>query len=710
MADPEPETLARWRANRRRMVRDLQQQIDTLLDRAEAGSLDALSPDGDAMTFSCILSVLTDAADGNTAALRSLAAVDASADSSMVHEARGSSGTLAATEELARLRERIADLETHVGELTDVARARSDRIEGLQQVLDAYRSFGEVEEVQASLERWRSIAGVLLGLVIDSEQVCAQYEAVLGPVLLQLDRRCSSLSAFLRSLAGAASPPIQPSRGLLAGLADLGVDPDGVGVDLHTAVTALRRREQSAGMSDVDLSDLRQHPLMVLDSAEFRALLQSTGRGGDASGPSRVCPLLGLLDESALTALYESLRSAGRVSTLRVFESALPGRPTDGAASAGGRPPKRQQHRGTDDVDNETARPSTAGEQEVIVLSESDSAKGSDVFDDHASSSDDERSLALVTLALSSRKKHNIVMPPSQSKLAKIRDVELRRFQSNADLHLGLFRDEVLTPKTSEYSKFVDTTTHRYPTMDEIDRFYATQPWKRIMSHLEPTLFDDKDPHFAGMTKNARALYRRHAQALWERTHCFLPADDEPGRSTKVKSRRTTFLDRRRKRNSDLTPCWLGHLELVLKAIVTCEVDADVLLDPFFVWPPVFGVALVIPLRGESLSACARVEPVDGGSAALPAAGPVTPITESSPEKPGVGEAPPPAGTVDVSSNDAMGQPAQFDSQSSKPSSPRPSDRSVAPDTLSMVALAAAAVTSPSQNPPDLASTPVTEI
>ncbi|KAJ0393688.1 hypothetical protein P43SY_008386 [Pythium insidiosum] len=335
------------------MVRDLQEQIDVLLDRAEAGSLDVLSPDADAVTFLRILCVLTDAADGNTTA-----------------------------------------------------------------------------------QRWRAITGVLLRLVIDSEHVCAQYEAVLGPVLLQLDRRL-----------------------------DLDVDPEGVGIDLRAAITALRRRGESAGSSDADLSDLRQHPLMILDSAEFQALLQSTGRGSDASGSSRVCRLLGLLDESALTVLNESLRSAGRVSTLRVFESALPDRPTDGAASADS--------------------PSTAGKQEVIVLSESDAAEGSDVFDDHASSSDDERSLALLTLALSSRKKHNIGMPPSQSKVAKLRDVELRRFQSHADLQ-------------------------------------------------------------------------------------------------------------------------------------------------------------------------ARLEPVDGGSAAPPAAGPVTVITESSPEKPGVGEAPPPAGAVDVSSDEAM--------------------------------------------------------
>ncbi|GLE06406.1 hypothetical protein PINS_up015653, partial [Pythium insidiosum] len=72
-------------------------------------------------------------------------------------------------------------------------------------------------------------------------------------------------------------------------------------------------------------------------------------------------------------------------------------------------------------------------------------------------------------------------MPTTQVKLVKIRDVELRRFKSNDEVHargrpwplsdprrrdtpssiaqlacfawqMGLFQDEVLAPKTSEYS------------------------------------------------------------------------------------------------------------------------------------------------------------------------------------------------------------------------------------------------------------------
>ncbi|KAJ0392036.1 hypothetical protein P43SY_010391 [Pythium insidiosum] len=197
-------------------------------------------------------------------------------------------------------------------------------------------------------------------------------------------------------------------------------------------------------------------------------------------------------------------------------------------------------------------------------------------------------------------------MPPSQSKLTKIRDAELRRFQSNGEAHAPGRPWSLSNPRRR------DTPS----TVAQLACF----TWQ------------------LGLFKN---------EALWERSHCFLPADDASGGPSKTKSRRTVFLDRRRKRNSDLTPCWLGHLELLLKAIVTSEFDADVLLDPFFIWPPVFGVELAVPLHG---------------------------------------------------------QPAQSDSRSSKPSLP------IAPDVPPAVSPAAATATSPSRTTVGLVSTPATEI
>ncbi|KAJ0391443.1 hypothetical protein ATCC90586_012202 [Pythium insidiosum] len=641
------------------MVRDLQQQIDALLDRAEGGSLETLSPDVDALAFSRALQLLTDAAGGDTSALHRLTAAGSSADSSSRRP-----------EELASLQERIAQLEAHVGELADVAQTRSAQITGLQQELDAYRPLGTAEEVQTASDRWRAIAEVLFRLLADSERVYAQYEAVLGPVLLQLDRRCSSLSAILQSLAGVPSPPLQAARGLLPGLVDLGADPDVATVDLKTAIETLQQRLSAEDASADTVVDLARHPLAIVASAEFQSLLRPT----DSSGGGR--SLLRVLDEPALAALHESLRATGRLSPLRLFGVSSIDPLSSNASSAtttangcadpgdvpamdgdrsesddfgapltpsrsnkrrrlrqGGRPNKQQ--RGSASGSGVVApSPSPAPSPKVIVLSGSDqseSSEGSDVD----MGSDDGETLPLVVLAQSSRKKHRIDMPTTQSKLVKARDAELRRFKLNDEAHgssrpwpfsdprrrdtpdsvaqlaafpwqLGLFRDEVLAPKTSEYSKFVTAATHRYPTMDEIDVFYATQPWKRILRHVEPTLFDEDDAHFSTMFKNAKALYQRHAQALWERSHYFLPADDAPSGKPGVRSRRAIFLDRRRKRNSDLTPVWLGHLELLLGAIVASDSDVDTLLDPFFVWTPVFGVELAIPRLGESLSACVR--------------------------------------------------------------------------------------------------------
>ncbi|KAJ0390978.1 hypothetical protein ATCC90586_011646 [Pythium insidiosum] len=273
MADAEAERLARWRANRRRMVRDLQQQIDTLLDRAERGSLETLSPDDDALVFSRALRLLTEAATGDASALQRLATVGGRIDAS----AGEGAASVYTGFELAALQKRVADLETHVDELTDVAQARGVQIAGLQRELDAYHPLGTPDEVQAALSRWRSIAQGLLHLLVDSEHTCAQYEVVLGPILLQLDRRCSNLSAILHSLTGVGPPPLRPARGLLAGLADLGSDPDGVAIDLKGAVEALQRESSREGDPNDDVVGVSRGSLAIVASDEFQSLLQSGG-------------------------------------------------------------------------------------------------------------------------------------------------------------------------------------------------------------------------------------------------------------------------------------------------------------------------------------------------------------------------------------------------------------------------------------------------
>ncbi|KAJ0399137.1 hypothetical protein P43SY_007543 [Pythium insidiosum] len=540
MIDAEADKMARWRANRRRMT---------------------LSPDVDALAFSRALKLLTDAAGGDTSALHRLTAVGSSADSSSRRP-----------EELASLQERIAQLEAHVGELADVAQTRSAQITGLQQELDAYRPLGTAEEVRTASDRWRAIAEVVFRLLTDFERVYAQYEADLGPVLLQLDRRCSSLSAILQSLAGVPSPPLQAARGLLPGLVDLGADPDVATVDLKTAIETLQQWLSTEDASADTVVDLARHPLAIVASAEFQSLLRPT----DPSGGGR--SLLRVLDEPALAALHESLRTTGRLSPLRLFgvssidplssnassatatanDCADPGDvpAMDGSRSEsddfdapltpsrsnkrrrlrqGGRPNKQQ--RGSASGGGVVApSPSPAPSPKVIVLSGSDRSESS-------GSDGDGETLPLVVLAQSSRKKHHINMPTTQSKLVKARDAELRRFKLNDEAH-------------GSNGPWPFSDPRRRDTPDSVAQL-AAFPWQL-------GLFRD--------------------EVLAPKTSQF----------------------RNSKRNSDLTPGWLGHLELLLGAIVASDSDVDTLLDPFFVWTPVFGVELAIPRLGESLSACVR--------------------------------------------------------------------------------------------------------
>ncbi|KAJ0390354.1 hypothetical protein P43SY_011653 [Pythium insidiosum] len=165
---------------------------------------------------------------------------------------------------------------------------------------------------------------------------------------------------------------------------------------------------------------------------------------------------------------------------------------------------------------------------------------------------------------------------------------------------LGLFKSEVLTPKTTEYAKLIVAGQTRSPTMDEVDALYAQRPWHYLRRSIYPVMFDPDEKPFARVHRNARALVSRLAQALWERTHFILPADDGGGKS----SRRAKFLDSRRKRNGDLAKHWVGHLEALLSAVVMAGNDPDLLLDPSWLWPPAYGVALAAPHVGESLKDC----------------------------------------------------------------------------------------------------------
>ncbi|KAJ0390129.1 hypothetical protein P43SY_011571 [Pythium insidiosum] len=172
----------------------------------------------------------------------------------------------------------------------------------------------------------------------------------------------------------------------------------------------------------------------------------------------------------------------------------------------------------------------------------------------------------------------------------EVNDLERRRILSHPreiSWLLSLFESERLTPSVREYDAL----------MSDTDAVPPTPP--------EPVAFDKSEPRFAKLYQNAVRLYKRFAQVLWERTHFFMPADTtvDPKTGKAVGKSRADFLARRRKRNSQLTPYWHGHLQAIVD-LLESGVDVDILLDPFFYWPPAYGVLIMIPSEGEDVEAC----------------------------------------------------------------------------------------------------------
>jgi len=160
---------------------------------------------------------------------------------------------------------------------------------------------------------------------------------------------------------------------------------------------------------------------------------------------------------------------------------------------------------------------------------------------------------------------------------------------------MGLFSTESTTPQPREYRGLTRPLGGRLPTAEEVLELYERNPWADLTSPPEPITFQPSDPRFAALYRNTRALYERYAQVLWERTHNFLLADT---------ASRSDFLRRRRKRNSVLTTFWDGHLLGIAEVLQLDGIDADLLLDPFFYWPPAHGVLLAVPAEDQSVEEC----------------------------------------------------------------------------------------------------------
>ncbi|GLE06682.1 hypothetical protein PINS_up016076 [Pythium insidiosum] len=173
---------------------------------------------------------------------------------------------------------------------------------------------------------------------------------------------------------------------------------------------------------------------------------------------------------------------------------------------------------------------------------------------------------------------------------------------------LDLYSDERLTPTLKEYDQIAADADAVLPSMDEVLELYKTEPWKVLAVPPEPVSFSKKDPRFAKFYSNTVALYSHHAQALWERTHYFTPDEVDEDDSKKKKESsitRSRFFSARRRRNGKLTPHWNAHLA-VIQGLLADGLSVDALLDPFFYWPPAYGVLCVPVSEGESVADCCR--------------------------------------------------------------------------------------------------------
>ncbi|KAJ0391148.1 hypothetical protein P43SY_010668 [Pythium insidiosum] len=188
--------------------------------------------------------------------------------------------------------------------------------------------------------------------------------------------------------------------------------------------------------------------------------------------------------------------------------------------------------------------------------------------------------------------------------------LEIDRILSNpreVSWMLDLYEGERLTPSLFEYEQMASDAGAVLPSTVEIYELYEDEPWKILSVPPEPVAFDKTSRRFARLYKETRLLYKTHAQALWERTHYFTPADD-PKTDPKKKApsvTRTRYLNERRRRNGKLTPRWNAHLQAI-RELLEDGVSPDVLLDPFFYWPPAYGVLCMPVSEGESLEDCCQ--------------------------------------------------------------------------------------------------------
>ena len=152
---------------------------------------------------------------------------------------------------------------------------------------------------------------------------------------------------------------------------------------------------------------------------------------------------------------------------------------------------------------------------------------------------------------------------------------------------LRIFLEEYPTPQPSQYNAVANALSTRFFNLSEVIAFYRTEPWAPLAVPPSPVSFRPTDLRFVQLYQNACRLYETMAQAMWECTH-FVLIHNNCGDGVFKR-----FGIQRRKRRAEFRAAWNGHIMLlrdVFRVHGKNGVDADLLLDPFFCWPPAFGI------------------------------------------------------------------------------------------------------------------------
>lgn len=171
------------------------------------------------------------------------------------------------------------------------------------------------------------------------------------------------------------------------------------------------------------------------------------------------------------------------------------------------------------------------------------------------------------------------------------------------------FPDEITSPNYNQRTFLIEQSLGYTPPLAEVLAWYETAPWLRLLRQLPlPQTYEPKDSRFSQLYLDTLLFYQQTAQVLWERTHVILPgihpasADQElmkgqRAKAVKVNKRvRDSWTTTRRSRRSKSRSRLITHFSRLCGFVQSRPfADLDLLLDPFFLWPPGDSSVLLIP-------------------------------------------------------------------------------------------------------------------